>query len=303
MTLQQFLLILRARASDRLYVFPSAPCWTTLVVSLISCQSQLTASTAVVIDVKSPDPVAGMVLPGLPDARLHGHPGRHHQQRPRRPARGQVLKLDENPAIKGAVAGRREGKGSLTVWLGNLLQKKLDVKPSRESNVVIINFSGADPGFAAAIANAFARAYVDVNSNTGRARAPVRRLVRRTGTPAPRQAPEAAQAALRLQQRTGIVATDDASTETAKLDKFPPHLPSPRADRRQRQQAKSAGGSETLVEVMQNPLINQLKADLARLEKPNGGKPASSPAEPPADAAHRIRIASLKERSPSKRAR
>ena len=63
MTLQQFLLILRARARIALYIF-LATVLTTLVVSLV-LPKQFTASTAVVIDVKSPDPIAGMVLPGL----------------------------------------------------------------------------------------------------------------------------------------------------------------------------------------------------------------------------------------------
>ena len=152
---------LRARARIALYVFLGTVL-TTLVVSLIM-PKQYTASTAVVIDVKSPDPVAGMVLPGLMT------PGYMATQvdiiNSDRVAQRVVklLKLDENPTIKEQWQDATEGKGSLTVWLGNLLQKKLDVKPSRESNVININFSGADPGFAAAIANAFARAYVDVN--------------------------------------------------------------------------------------------------------------------------------------------
>ena len=80
---------------------------------------------------------------------------------------------------------------------------------------------------------------------------------------------EAAQAALSAwQQKTGIVATDERlDYETAKLNEISTQLTIAQgqtADSASKQ--KSAGGSETLVEVMQNPLINQLKADLARLE-------------------------------------
>ena len=267
MTLQQFLLILRARARIALYVFLGTVL-TTLVVSLVM-PKQYTASTAVVIDVKSPDPVAGMVLPGLMT------PGYMATQvdiiNSDRVAQRVVklLKLDENPTIKEQWQDATEGKGSLTVWLGNLLQKKLDVKPSRESNVININFSGADPGFAAAIANAFARAYVDVNLELKVE--PARQYaawfdeqVRQH-----RDKLEAAQAALSAwQQRTGIVATDERlDYETAKLNEISTQLTIAQgqtADSASKQ--KSAGGSETLVEVMQNPLINQLKADLARLE-------------------------------------
>jgi uncharacterized protein involved in exopolysaccharide biosynthesis len=47
--------------------------------------------------------------------------------------------------------------------LEDLLRRKLFVKPSKESNVISIGFSGVDPVFVAAAANAFAQAYVDVN--------------------------------------------------------------------------------------------------------------------------------------------
>ena len=63
MTLQQFLLILRARwfaALLTLIVTVAA----TVVVSLI-IPKQFTASSAVVLDVKSPDPVSGIPLQGL----------------------------------------------------------------------------------------------------------------------------------------------------------------------------------------------------------------------------------------------
>ena len=63
MTLQQFLLILRARYRIALLVFLVTVA-TTVVVSLV-LPKQYTASAAVVIDVKSPDPVSGMMLQGM----------------------------------------------------------------------------------------------------------------------------------------------------------------------------------------------------------------------------------------------
>ena len=63
MTLQQFLLILRARYKVVLYILLFTVI-ATLIVSLL-LPKQYTAGTAVVVDIKSPDPVAGMVLPGL----------------------------------------------------------------------------------------------------------------------------------------------------------------------------------------------------------------------------------------------
>lgn len=267
MTLQQFLLILRARARIALYVFLGTVL-TTLVVSLVWPKSY-TATTAVVVDVKSPDPVAGMVLPGLMT------PGYMATQmeiiNSDRVAQRVVklLKLDENPTIKEQWQDDTDGKGSVTVWLAELLKKKLDVKPSRESNVIEINFTGADPAFSAAIANAFARAYIDVNLELKVEPAKQYASWFDEQVRQHRDKLEAAQAALSTyQQKTGIVATDERlDYETAKLNEISTQLTIAQgqtADSASKQ--KSAGGSDTLVEVMQNPLINNLKADLARLE-------------------------------------
>jgi succinoglycan biosynthesis transport protein ExoP len=62
MTLSQFLLILRARYKIALLTLLLVVS-TTLVVSLI-LPKEYTANAAVVVDVKSPDPLVGMVLPG-----------------------------------------------------------------------------------------------------------------------------------------------------------------------------------------------------------------------------------------------
>jgi chain length determinant protein EpsF len=267
MTLQQFLLILRARARIALYVFLGTVL-TTLIVSLVMPKSY-TASTSVVIDVKSPDPVAGMVLPGLMT------PGYMATQvdiiNSDRVAQRVVklLRMDESPAIKEQWQEATEGKGSLVVWLASLLQKKLDVKPSRESNVISINFSGADPGFVAAVANAFSQAYIDINLELKVE--PARQYANwfDEQTRLHRDRLENAQAALSAyQQKTGIVATDERlDYETAKLNEISTQLTivqGQTSDSHSKQ--KSASGSETLAEVMQSPLINQLKADIARLE-------------------------------------
>lgn len=107
--------------------------------------------------------------------------------------------------------GRKQRKGAqpITVWLANLLQKKLDVKPSRESNVINTGYTGNDPTFAAAVANAFAQAYIDVNLELKiePARQNAAGMVRRPDqTTGQARRPESASS---YQQETGIVATDE----------------------------------------------------------------------------------------------
>ena len=159
MTLQQFLLILRARYRIALFTL-LAIVGITLGVSLL-LPKNYTASAEVVVDVKSPDPIAGLVLPGLVMPGYMAtqvdiiNSDRVSQQVVK------LLKLDQNPTIQEQWRDDTEGKGKVEVWLGTILQKKLDVKPSRESNVIAIHFKSNDPQFSAAVANAFAQSYID----------------------------------------------------------------------------------------------------------------------------------------------
>ncbi len=265
MTLQQFLLILIARAKPALFTL-FAIVIITLGVNLLQ-PKQYTASASVLIDVK-PDPVAGMV-PGMIS------PGYMATQidiiKSDRVARRVVmlLRMDESPAIKAQWQEATEGKGQLVVWLAALLKAGLDVKPSRESNVIDIGYSGGEPGFTAALANAFAQAYIDVNLDLKIEPARLSATWFEEQTKLLREKLEAAQTALsEFQQKSGIVANDERlDYETAKLNDLSAQITAVQAQTSDSlSKKKSAGGSDTLAEVMQNPLINGLKSDIARLE-------------------------------------
>ena len=266
MTLQQFLLILRARARVALYTL-LATVLTTLVVSLL-LPKQYPAGTGVVIDVKSPDPIMGMVLPGMIS------PGYMATQvdiiNSDRVAQRVVklLRMDENPTIQEQWKDATEGKGDIVVWLANLLQIKLDVKPSRESNVININYTGADPAFAAALANAFAQAFIDVSLDLKVEPARQNALWFEGQTKMARDKLEGAQKALSgFQQKAGIVATDERfDFETAKLNELSTQLTIVQGQTSDSHSKTKSGGSDTLAEVMQNPLIQGLKSDIARLD-------------------------------------
>lgn len=267
MTLQQFLLILRARYRLALGIL-LATFLVALAVSLI-LPKQYTASAAVVIDVKSPDPVVGMVLPGMIS------PGYMATQvdiiNSERVALRVVknLRMDQSPVIRDQWQEATDGKGNVTVWLAKLLQKKLDVKPARESNVISIEYSGTDPAFVSAVANAFARAYIDVNLELKVEPARQSAVWFEEQTKQSREKLEEAKKALSsYQQETGIVATDERlDNETSKLQELSSRLTAVQAELTDSaSKGKSANGSDTLAEVMQNPLINGLKSDIARLD-------------------------------------
>lgn len=265
MTFQQFLLILLARKKIALYAL-LATVVTTVVVSLL-LPKQYTATADVVVDVKSPDPIAGMVLPAL------AMPGYMATQvdiiNSDRVAQKVVrlLKLDQNPKVKEDWQEATDGKGRIDVWLAGLLQTKLDVKPSRESNVIQIKFQSTDPQFAAAVANAFAQAYIDTNIELKVEPARQYSQYFETQVKAKRDALEAAQARLSAYQREkGIVATDERlDYENQKLNELQTQLVLAEGQSAEARSKQRTGG-DTVQDVMQNPLIQQLKADVARAE-------------------------------------
>lgn len=266
MTLQQFLLILRARWKVALLAFVLTVA-TTVAVSLL-LPKQYTASAAVVVDVKSPDPVSGMMLQGMMA------PGYMATQvdiiNSDRVAQAVVtnLRMETSPTIQAQWQEATQGKGQLRDWLATLLQKNLDVKPSRESNVINVNYTGADPEFAAAVANAFAQAYMDVNLELRVAPARQFAAFFDEQTKAARSKLEAAQQALSdYQQANGITSADERMDfETAKLNETSSQLTGVQALTTDSQSKRQSTKADTVAEVMQSPLVNGLKADIARLE-------------------------------------
>lgn len=266
MTLQQFLLILRARYKVALIALLVTVA-TTLIVSLV-LPKQYTTGAAVVIDVKAPDMVSGMILQGMMA------PGYMATQvdiiNSDRVARTVVklLKMDESPAIKQQWQEATKGEGQLLDWLATLLQKNLDVKPARESTVININYTAADPDFATAVANAFAQAYINVNLDLQVAPARQYATFFEEQTKAARAKLEKAQQALSdYQQRHGITSADERlDFETAKLNETSSQLTGIQGQTTDSQSKRINAKADTVAEVMQSPLINGLKADIARLE-------------------------------------
>ncbi len=266
MTLAQFLTILRARYKVALLTLLVTVA-TTVAVSLL-LPKQYTTGAAVVVDVRSPDAVSGLMLQGMVA------PGYMATQvdiiNSDRVAQAVVklLRLDESPAVKAQWTEATGGQGQLVDWLAPLLQKGLDVKPSRESNVININYTGTDPLFATAVANAFAQAYINVNLELRVAPARQFAAFFEEQTKAARDRLEKAQLTLSAyQQDNGITSTDERlDFETAKLNETSSQLTGVQGLTTDSQSKRQNAKADTVAEVMQSPLINGLKADIARLE-------------------------------------
>jgi chain length determinant protein EpsF len=267
MTLHQFLLILVARRKVALSVL-GATMLLALIVSLV-LPKEYTATTSLVIDVKSPDPIAGIVLQGM---MAPGYMATQVDIINSDRVASRVVKLLGIERNKDAIEKWEQasgGNGSFVSYYGNLLQGKLDVRPSRESNVINVNFSASDPQFAAAVANAFAQAYIETSIELRVE--PARQYSawfeeRQKGL---RINLEAAQAKLSAYQRDkGIVVTDSGviDDETARLSQLTAQLAAIQAEKADAAGRQKSGTSELSREVLQNSLIQTIKSDVTRSE-------------------------------------
>ncbi|SDP79145.1 chain length determinant protein EpsF [Rhodoferax sp. OV413] len=266
MTFQQLLLILRARYKIVLLIFVLTVI-TTVSISLLQSK-QYTANAALVVDVKSPDPMSGQVLQGLATTGYMATQIDIINSDRTAKAVVKLLRLEDNPTIRQQWLEATKGKGQLADWLATSLQRSLDVKPSRDSNVINITYTGADPDFSAATANAFAQAYMDVNLDLRLA--PARQYAQffDEQTKAAREKLETAQRAMSdYQQKNGITSSEQqVDFETTKLNETSSQLTGVQGQTTDSQSKRQSSKADTLAEVMQSPLINGLKTDIARLE-------------------------------------
>ena len=266
MTFQQFLLILRARLW---VVFGTLVVVVGTALAGFLLPKQYTAETALVVDAKVGRPAHGRHAARADDPRLHGHPGGHHQLHARRPAGGRPAQDGSVAGHPGAMARNNEGQGSIKIWLAELLMKKLDVQPSRESSMLTIGYQGADPQFAAAVANAWAQAYIDTSLELKVE--PARQYAKWfDGQNATLRADlEAAQKRLSdYQQSRASSPPTTGSTENARLaEPLDPALGGSGAEGGQPARARRNPATPTTCpRSCQNGLIQSLKADLVRQE-------------------------------------
>ncbi len=269
MTFDQFLRIVRARWKLVAWVF-ALVLLATLIVSLIIPKSYKATST-VVIDSR-PDPLSATMsaLGGsLPSSILATQVdiinSLHVGQRVVR-----MLRLTEVPIMRQRWEAETDGKGNYEAWLAEIIGKGLEVRPVRESNVIEIQYEGSEPAFAASVATAYAQAYIDttvqMRNNPARQYSDFFEERARIA----RSKLEAAQQKLAAAQRErGIVATEERlDVEMARLADLSSQVLSLKAaqvDTGSRN-AQAISRPDQVSEVVLNPLIAGLKADLSRQE-------------------------------------
>lgn len=265
MTLQQIKSVLAARKILVAVVF-FGTILLVLSVSLV-LPKKYTAKASVVLDVKSPDPISGMVLQAMMTPTYMATQVDILQSDRVALRAIRSLKLNDNPALKAQWDEQTEGRGSFEAWLVEVLTKELKVSPSRESNVIEVEYMATDPNFSAAMTNAFVRAYIDTTVELRVEPAKNFLELFETQAAVQRKNLEAAQSRLSgYQKLNGIIATDERiDVESQRLQELTTQLVSLQAVSAE-SRSKTNQLSGNLPEVLGNPLIVSLKSDLARQE-------------------------------------
>ncbi len=266
MSFQQFLLILKARWLVIAAVFVLTVASITTISLLMP--KQFSATSTVVVDIKAPDLLTGLATNSMMNNSVMAT--QLDILRSPRVAKEVVrtLRLDESPESVARWREATDGKGVLIDWLAASLQRNLEVLPSRESNVINVTFTAASPEFAAAVANAYAQAYAKVNVSlrVGPARQ-YSEFFEQQGEAARARLEKAQRELSEYQKANGITSLDDRlDVETTKLNELSAQLTAVQSISAESRSKRASGRQDVLMDVMQNPLVQSLKADVARTE-------------------------------------
>lgn len=265
MSLKQYLRIVWARkwlVFALLVVVAAAGIAATLLLP-----KQYTAEAAMVVEVRI-DPVLGVVAPGLAGSSYMATQVAILQSERVASRVVKMLGVERSPS---AVAQWREATNAkipLQRYFAGLLQRGLQVEPARGSNVINVSFSAQDPIFAQAAANAFAQAYMDVSVELRVAPARQSAAFLDEQTNVLRANLEAAQARLsKFQREKGIVVSDERlDQENARYTALLAQLSAAQGEQVETSTRQRNSGSPTSVEVLNSPLIQTLKGQLASSE-------------------------------------
>jgi succinoglycan biosynthesis transport protein ExoP len=163
MRLQELLLILRARWRT------VALTWALIVAAALAVSLALPpryeATATLLVDMNGADPLA---IQGAfrPAGSVSTHMATQADiLKSEEVAIGalRIAGLDRDPKWRERWQSRTGAQGSFESWLATRILRGLDVRPSRDSNVMTIGYTSDDPELSAAITNAFVRSYLEAS--------------------------------------------------------------------------------------------------------------------------------------------
>ncbi|MGH6648066.1 chain length determinant protein EpsF [Aquabacterium sp.] len=263
MKFSQFLSILRARwmiLAGVLAVLVSIA-----LTAGFALPKKYTATGSVLIDSRSPDPINGTM------AVTTGNYLSTQMDIIRSERVGlkvvRALRMTENGDLRARWRESTNGEGIFENWIVALLADGLEVKPTRDSNVINVSYTGADPAFASTLANAFINNYIETSLELRVEPARQFGTMFQTQLKQAREKLDESQRKLSAyQQDKGIVATDERlDVETARLGELSAQVVGLQAQTADAESRRARAGINS-PDSMGNGVIMALKGDLARQE-------------------------------------
>ena len=226
-----------------------------------------TAEAAMIVEMRI-DPVLGMLAPALAAPGYIATQIDIVKSEPVAARAVKMLGMERSPVAVAQWREQTNAKVPIERYFASLLQRGLTVEPSRGGNIITVSFSAQDPLFAQAAANAFVQSYMDISVELRVA--PARQSVSFLDdqTKVLRSNLETAQAKLsKFQQEKGIVVSDERfNDENARYQTLVAQLGTAQAERVDAATRMSNSGGESSPDVLFNPAVQSLKAQLATAE-------------------------------------
>ncbi len=246
----------------------------TATIASFSLRKVYTASSTLFVDIKSIDPVTGTSI--YPAQSVQNYLTTQVSVITSRSIAIEAVEslkiLDDAKVMtdwraSGGVGGREQLRDAVV----DDLLSQIKVEASREGTTIAITYDSDNPEYAAKVVNAFARAYI--LGALGLATDPVKQYAKEFESQAEAYRARLAAAQEKLsqfQQASGILASDEKlDVENQRLSELTTQLvalEAAAADGRSRTRNIRQGGRGAIPEVVQNPLIQTLQAELGRAE-------------------------------------
>ncbi len=264
----------------RWWLIAAIPAVAMIIAGLLTLgePSKYAANATILIDIRGPLEIGSdgtLMPPGVADTYLAtqlsviaSHPVAAETVR--------RLSLDSSSNWTEAYRVVSDGETSFVDWAASILLADLSVSPQKGTRLVDIWYSGGDPAFVAAVANAFAESYQQITRGLLTGPALETRESLSTQLESLRSELEKAQANLSsFQQKTGIFATDERwDIETTRLNELSAQLLEAESAARVAEIKMSImdqvlaedGTADSLPEVLSSPTIQSLKQSLESKE-------------------------------------
>lgn len=264
MNFTQFLQVLRARKAIVLTVFFVVVGATTVVTLMLP--KRYTAELVMSIDARGQDAVTGQSMVNfLTPAYLA-------TQVDTITSHNVALKVVDQLGLANSPEARQKwedagGEGNYRDFMADSIRAKLEVKPSRDSNMITISYTSPDPHYASVIANAFGAAYqkmlIDIRSSNAQQN---NDFFQQQLKGLKADMDRAQQRLTEFQQKKeGISATDERmDIETQRLNDLAAQLGAAQSSTLEAQ--SRARGGVASPDVLNNGLIQNLKGTLASQE-------------------------------------